>query len=155
MAEEQIFKDILKKNKLRVTATRLKIFKLFMKTEEHVTVEEMYNRVRKSDPGIGYATVHRTLKLLAAHDLARELDLGDRVWRYEHILDHEHHDHLVCLGCGRTIEFLCPQIETRQERIVEQYKFRPERHRLQIYGWCETCWKKRKKGELAHAGTIK
>ena len=152
MQEEKIFKDVLKKNKMRVTGTRLKIFKLFMKIEEHVTVEEVYHRVRRSDPSIGYATVHRTLKLLAGHGLAREIDLGDRVSRFEHVLDHKHHDHLVCLECGRTIEFLCPQIESQQKRIVEQYQFRPEQHRLQIYGTCETCWKKKKKGGRTYAG---
>ena len=151
MGEEQYFKEVLKKNRMRITGTRLTIFKVFLKIQEHITVEALYNRIRRRHPHIGYATVHRTLKLLVKHGLAREVDFGDRISRFEHTYDHDHHDHLVCQKCRKTIEFYCPEIEEYQNKVTRHHRFHPLKHKMQIFGYCEECWKKMKK-EQVHAG---
>lgn len=151
MNEEKIFRETLKKNGMRVTGTRLVVLKAFLKVEEHVTVERLYDRVKKRHPQIGYATVHRTLKLLARHGLAREIEFGDRISHFEHTYEHDHHDHLVCQQCGKTIEFVCPEIEEFQAKVVRHHRFQPIRHKLQIFGYCEECRGKTQK-EKGHAG---
>ena len=82
-----------------------------MKREEHTTAEELYGIVKKRDRTIGQATVYRVVRLLCEAGLAREVDFGDGVMRYEHLYEHKHHDHLICRSCGRTVEVCDPVIE--------------------------------------------
>lgn len=137
--EEQIFRDILKNKGMRITNPRLNILNVFLSIEKHVSVEELFTTARASVPGTGYATVHRTLKLLCECGLARQVDLGDRISRFEHNYNHEHHDHLICTVCGKTIEFHCVIIEEKQEKVAKQHGFTYTSHKMQIYGCCSTC----------------
>jgi Fur family ferric uptake transcriptional regulator len=93
--------------------------------------------VRRKYPGIGYTTVYRTMKLLCEAGLASERHFDDAVTRFE--IQHEHHDHLVCLRCGKIVEFECAMIESAQDRIVQEYGFRLLRHRHELYGHCPSC----------------
>ena len=88
-------------------------------------------------PNIGYTTVYRTMKLLCDAGLATERHFDGGVTRYE--IEHEHHDHLVCLRCGKIIEFECAMIEKTQQEIADRYRFRVLRHRHELYGHCDTC----------------
>ena len=93
--------------------------------------------VRKQHPNIGYTTVYRTMKLLCDAGLASERHFDDAITRYE--IAHEHHDHLVCMRCGKIIEFECAMIESTQTEIADRYGFRVLRHRHELYGHCESC----------------
>ena len=86
---------------------------------------------------IGYTTVYRTMKLLCEVGLASERHFDDGVTRYE--IDHEHHDHLVCVNCGKIIEFECEAIEASQNEIAERHDFRILHHRHELYGHCAAC----------------
>ncbi|MCP5066622.1 MAG: transcriptional repressor, partial [bacterium] len=97
----------------------------------------LYQRVREKHPSIGYTTVYRTMKLLCDAGLSHERHFDDGITRYE--IDQEHHDHLMCLRCGKIIEFDCQMIETAQDEIVERYGFRLLRHRHELYGHCPEC----------------
>src|SRR6185369_12950065 len=90
------------------------ILDIFLSTHQHVSVEELYLKIKQSNPGIGFATVYRTLKLFAEAGLAREVLLHDGQTRYEHVVAGEHHDHLVCTGCNTIIEFEDETIETAE-----------------------------------------
>lgn len=136
-----IFNDFIAAKGLRHTPQREKILDMFLTTERHVSCEELYELVRKKDKGIGYTTVYRTMKLLFASGLCQELDFGDGVLRFEHKYGHEHHDHLICIKCGRFIEVIKPQIEMMQEKLAKEYRFTPLRHKLQIFGVCKKCQK--------------
>ena len=100
----------------------------------HITGEELYQRVREKHPQIGYTTVYRTMKLLCEAGLASERHFDDGVTRFE--IEHEHHDHLVCMRCGKIVEFECSMIEQAQNEIVKRYGFRLLRHRHELYGHC-------------------
>ncbi|MFC1508085.1 Fur family transcriptional regulator [Candidatus Omnitrophota bacterium] len=140
MAKEmQIFIDYLKKKDLKLTDQRSIILNTFLKTERHLSVEDMYNIAKKKDSSIGQATVFRTLKLLCEADIAKEVDLGDGKTRYEHKYGHEHHDHLVCLECGSFIEAVDVRIEKLQEELCKRHGFTPKRHKMQIFGICRKC----------------
>jgi Fur family ferric uptake transcriptional regulator len=112
---------------------------VFLKTEKHLTAEELHRLVQKRHPSVGTATVYRTMKLLRDSGLCRELRLDDGSTRYEHLYDHDHHDHLVCIGCGALVEVLDPQIEKLQEKLARRHGFRIISHKLELYGTCRKC----------------
>jgi Fur family ferric uptake transcriptional regulator len=99
----------------------------------------LYLKVKKCNPGIGQATVYRTLKLFAEAGLAREVLLHDGQTRYEHVVAGEHHDHLVCTGCNAIIEFENETIEKLQDEIAARHGFMIRNHKLEIYGLCANC----------------
>jgi len=135
----QVFVDYLRKKHLKLTDQRNAILNVFLKTERHLSVDDLYDIVRKKDSSIGHATVFRTLKLLSEAGIAKEVNLGDGKTRYEHKYDHEHHDHLVCLECGRFIEAVDSKIERLQEELCKRHGFVAQQHKMEIFGICKKC----------------
>jgi Fur family ferric uptake transcriptional regulator len=137
--EMQVFMEYLQDRKLKLTPHRELILETFLRDEGHRSVEDIYRVVREDDPRIGYTTVYRTMKLLTDSGLAREIDLADGITRYEHLYNHEHHDHMICMQCGNSIEFYDSDIETVQDEASDQLGFKVTDHKLQIYGLCGAC----------------
>lgn len=137
--EQEIFLEHIQKAGLRRTAQRDLIMEIFLRTEEHLTSEDLYWLVQKEDPSVGHTTVYRTLKLLTEAGLAREVRFGDNKTYYEHHYNHEHHDHMICTECGRVIEFFSPEIEDLQDEMAEKFGFRPTHHSLRLWGVCFEC----------------
>jgi Fur family ferric uptake transcriptional regulator len=104
-----------------------------------LTIEELLTLVKKRDPRIGYATVYRTLKMLAESGIANELHFGDGFSRYELREALSHHDHLICTACGIIVEFEEPAIEELQEQVATRYDFVVTFHRHELYGLCPSC----------------
>jgi Fur family ferric uptake transcriptional regulator len=139
--EQEVFEDYIRSKGLKHTGQRMEILENFLKTERHLTADELYRMVTKKNPSIGYATIYRTVKLLCECGLCRELRLEDGITRYEHLYGHEHHDHLICVNCGTFIEVMDPEIEKLQERLAKQKGFILKRYRLEMYGICKGCRK--------------
>lgn len=137
--ELQVFIDYLQANKLKRTPHRELILETFLENEGHRSVEDIYHAVKAIDPRIGYTTVYRMMKLMIRCGLAREIELADGITRYEHLFNHEHHDHLICMECGNSIEFYNPEIEALQDAASAQLGFKVLDHKLQIYGVCSNC----------------
>lgn len=137
--ELDVFLNFLKTKDLKLTAQREKILEIFLKTERHVTTEELYEIIKKKSPDIGQATVFRTLRLMCQAGIAEEVDLGDKKIRYEHKYGHKHHDHLVCTKCGRFIEVKEPEIESLQNKLCKKNNFLPQKHSMKIFGICHKC----------------
>src|SRR3989338_3760793 len=137
--EFQIFAEFIKTKNLRHTPQRERILDIFLSTERHVSCDELYRLVRKQDRNIGFTTVYRTMKLLSESGLCGEIDFGDGVLRFEHKYGHEHHDHLICVKCGRCIEVMKPEIEKMQDKLAKRHGFTPTNHKLQIFGICRKC----------------
>lgn len=137
-----VFREYLSNNKLRKTVQREKIIELFLATEHHLSAEELYRIVKEKYPSIGWATVYRTLKHLCEAGIATQVEFGDGITRYEHKYGHPHHDHLVCVRCGKLIETTNQEIEKLQEEIAKKHKFKTLHHRLEIFGFCYDCQKK-------------
>ncbi len=142
------FEQFVAHESLRHTEQRDHVLDVFLATERHVTVQELYDLVRKKHKGIGYATVARTLKLMCDSGVCRQVDFGDGSLRYEHKYGHEHHDHLICLKCGKFEEIYSPKLEKIQGELVKKYDYVQEKHKLDIFGFCPKCAKKhiKKKG---------
>ncbi|GAB4536044.1 MAG: transcriptional repressor [Thermodesulfovibrionia bacterium] len=137
--EQRIFDEFVRSKGLKQTEQRKEILRIFLKTEKHLTAEELYRLVKKKIPSIGFSTIYRTLKLLCECELCRELKLEDGTVRYEHLYGHEHHDHIICIRCGKFIEVVDPEIERLQERLAEREGFILKGHKLLMYGICKEC----------------
>jgi len=124
---------------MKSTMQRDKICNIFVEAKRHLSAEELYIRVKRSHPGIGYATVYRTLKLLAAAGLAQERRFEDGFTRYEVTNADAHHDHLICTGCGTIIEFENERIEALQQDVARKNRFTVLNHKLELYGLCIDC----------------
>ena len=141
LQEKEIFREHILRSGLRRTAQRDLILEIFLRTEEHLTSEDLYFLVHRQDPTIGHTTVYRTLKLLTEAGLAREVRFGDNKTYYEHHYNHDHHDHMICTECGKVIEFFSPDIETLQDEMADKFGFRPTHHSLRMWGVCVDCQK--------------
>lgn len=135
--EREALARYLEENNLKRTRQRDAILDVFLEVTGHISSEDLYQRVRERHPRIGYTTVYRTMKIFCEAGLAVERSFEDGVTRYE--IPHEHHDHLVCVRCGRIVEFECHMIESAQDRIALEYGFRLLRHRHELYGHCPDC----------------
>lgn len=140
--------DYMSEKGLRTTEQRKIIVQTFLETEAHSTIDELLEKVRESDPRVGYATVYRTMKMLTEGGMANELHFGDGATRYEVADEDAHHDHLICEECGNIVEFEEPLIEELQDRIAQQHGFVVTHHKHELYGRCadkEACAERRSK----------
>jgi Fur family ferric uptake transcriptional regulator len=137
--EREVLSNYIRNKNMKHSDQRQQILGIFLKTESHLTAEELYLMVKKKIPSIGYATIYRTLKLFIEAGLCRELQVENGLNRYEHLYGHEHHDHLICTKCGKFIEIVSQEIEALQERIAKKKGFVLEKHRLELYGICSAC----------------
>lgn len=135
----EAFCQFLKQKNLQLTSQRQLIVDEFIKVKRHVSVEELYDLVKKREKSIGQVTIFRTLKLLAEADIARPVNFGDKTVRYELNFGTEHHDHLVCLQCGDVVEVFDPELERIQDKLCAEFGFAPLRHRLEVFGTCKKC----------------
>ncbi len=139
-AEEwiEIFHARLKERALKSTTQRDEIAKAFYRLARHVSAEELYEEVKRSNPHVGYATIYRTLKLLKECELVSERHFDESQARYE-IIGEGHHDHFICERCGKIIEFQNPQLECLQREIAEELGVELVRHKMELYGICQEC----------------
>jgi Fur family ferric uptake transcriptional regulator len=135
--ERQALASYLDDNRLKHTRQREAILEVFLETRGHITSEDLFGKVRELYPHIGHTTVYRTMKILCDAGLASERHFDDGATRYE--IEHEHHDHLVCLRCGKIIEFESSMIEGAQQEVAKRHGFRLLRHRHELYGHCSDC----------------
>jgi Fur family ferric uptake transcriptional regulator len=136
---KDIFRNYIREKGLRNTRQREEILNAFLSSEKHITVEDLFNAIKVKNPEIGYATVHRNLSLLRECGLADEIKIGKEKARYEPKFGQKHHDHLICVKCGRFIEVNDAKIEKLQDKLAEANDFIPVRHKLEIYGICKQC----------------
>ena len=132
--------DDLKNSGLKATFPRLKILELFHKaqqkaTDRHMTAEDVYKLLLLEDMDIGLATVYRVLTQFEQAGLLQRhhFDSGKAVFELN---EGQHHDHLVCLQCGRVEEFFDPEIEKRQNRIAKDRGYEVHDHALYLYVDC-------------------
>ena len=132
-------KTYMAKNGLKSTDQRRLIVETFFHSQRHVSIEDLRSRARAVDPRIGYATVYRTLKLLAECGVALERRFDDGLTRYELADEDAHHDHLICLACGEISEFSEPRIEVLERSVAERHGFELTMHKHEMYGTCARC----------------
>ena len=129
--------EYMRDNGLKSTRQRQAIFDVFIETTDHLSLDQLLVMVQERMPGIGYATVYRTMKLLTDAGVAHERRFHEGSSQYEPVdLSHDHHDHLICSLCGHIFEFEDDIIEERQRLVAQQFGIRLTRHRLELWGDC-------------------
>ena len=123
------------------TSQREIITRTLFSLERHVGAEELYDIVARDHPQIGLATVYRTLNLLVDKGLIQVRQFGDGWKRYENS-PQAHHDHLICVECGKVVEFEDSEIEMLQAKVAQEHDFLPVKHRMVLYGRCSKCREK-------------
>jgi Fur family ferric uptake transcriptional regulator len=137
---KQKFEQFLKQKGYKVTKSRLELIDKIASYGSHFEIEQLVVWVSNQDKGVASrSTIYRTVKLLQEFGAIREvIKLGNRTI-YEFIAGKPHHEHLICVKCGKIIEFYREDIEEIQDKVCEEYKFTPINHRLEIFGVCDGC----------------
>ncbi|WP_349741520.1 ferric iron uptake transcriptional regulator [Roseateles cavernae] len=128
--------DEIKNSGLKATLPRIKILEIFQKTaQRHMTAEDVYKALLTEGADIGLATVYRVLTQFEQAGLLsrNHFESGKAVFELN---EGHHHDHLVCLTCGRVEEFFDAQIEERQHAIAKDRGFELQEHSLALYASC-------------------
>ena len=138
-------KELLKSKGLKVTNQRVIILDTLSRVRgQHLTMEEIYDIVKKDSPEIGLATIYRSIQLLCQLGLVNRIVLNDGINRYE-IADKSerhnkhHHHHLVCVNCGKVIEFEDDLLEVLEETIKLKMHFITVNHEVNFFGYCSDC----------------
>ncbi|WP_315067231.1 Fur family transcriptional regulator [uncultured Clostridium sp.] len=138
-------KEDLKKKGYKLTPQRRSIVDTIIDNEgQHLTAEEIYDKVKKSCPEIGLATVYRTILLLEELGVISRLELNDGCSRYEilHSNETHRHHHLICNICHKVLEVQDDLLEDLEVDIQNRYKFKILDHSVKFYGICDECQKK-------------
>lgn len=123
----------------RLTPQRMRIVEAVLAEEDkHLSADDIYTILRENHPEIGIATVYRTLEILRELGIVNQLTFEEGVSRYEYSA-REHHHHLVCLKCGKVIEFSNDELERLEQKLARKYDFQIVGHHLKLYGYCSLC----------------
>ncbi|CAG7857864.1 Ferric uptake regulation protein [biofilm metagenome] len=127
---------------LKVTLPRVKILQILenQATERHLTAEQVYKILLSEDEEIGLATVYRVLTQFEAAGLVtrHHFEGGNSVFE---LSDGDHHDHIMCIKCGKVDEFTDNFIEAQQKKIADRLGYELTAHGLYLYGYCPQCKK--------------
>jgi Fur family ferric uptake transcriptional regulator len=131
--------SILKEAGLKVTVPRLKILQLLQQNQDqHFSAEGLYRMLQQQGNDIGIATIYRVLTQCAEAGLVKRLQFEGGRSHFE-IAQDDHHDHIVCIRCGRVEEFHDDVIERRQQQVAHDAGFDLEDHSMVLYGLCVDC----------------
>ncbi len=140
------FKKLLKTNNLKFTKQREAILKVLYTNSDHFSPESLHALIKRDYPNlnVGIATIYRTLNLLEENGIVTSISFGVQGKKFE-LGNKPHHDHMICVNCGKIIEFEDEVIEKRQYEIAKKYDFKIEHHLMQLFGLCKECQKNSKK----------
>jgi Fur family ferric uptake transcriptional regulator len=124
---QQGFIEKLKEKGLKPTSERLLIFKEATKLPHHFSADELAFKVWQKDERVSRATVYRTIPLLLEFGVLREVVFSDK------------HQHLICLKCGKIIEFSDDRMETPLDEACEKFNFKAVAHKTEVTGYCKNC----------------
>lgn len=130
--------EFIRRKGLRRTVQREQIVNVVFSRDEHFTAEELFDRVRKVDTETSRATVYRTLGLLVEADLLRQIDLGENQVTYDpNFLNKPSHNHLVCIDCGKVVEFEDHNVDIQTDCVSRRLGFKTVRQSIKIEANCE------------------
>ncbi|TGK18804.1 transcriptional repressor [Leptospira fluminis] len=134
--EIKTFSDYLQKKGLKITNQRMLVAERIFSLHNHFTAESLLEEFKDQRDKISKATIYRILSIMVEAKLLQEHNFGQDYKYYEHIIGHSHHDHIICVDCGRIVEFMDERIEQLQEQAAAANGFKITGHSLNIYGSC-------------------
>lgn len=137
--ELETWNEVLRRHHRKLTGPRLRVAEKFLTLDDHVSADDLQDRLRREGTPVSKATVYRTLSILEESGLLQSHDFGNGRKLYEKAEGRPHHDHLFCIACGAVIEFHEEKIERLQEVVVARYGFVPVYHSHKIFGYCAKC----------------
>lgn len=126
---------------MRITNQRALILEIIRQGQGHLDADEVYRRARQKQPRLSLSTVYRTLQTLKKLGLVDEVHFDEDHHHYEVKPATEHH-HLVCLGCGRVVEFQYPLARLVKKNVPEARDFEIAGSEVRITGYCPACRQK-------------
>lgn len=146
MSDSDLAKQ-LKQKGYKLTAQRQAVINVISKnSERHLSIEQIYDLVRKDCSDIGLATVYRNLLLFVKLGFVHKLDFDDGYSRYElntNEKNHRHH-HLICMNCGSVTSMEEDLLGDLEKKVLDKYNFKIKDHRVKFYGYCRNCINKNK-----------
>ena len=149
---EEAFVRYLRSQQIKYTKPRRTILRAALGLPVQFDAEQLLALMHKAGDRVAKATIYRTLPLLVDSGILKQVRLSDSQAHYEHILEDEPHDHIVCHRCGRIIEFESRRVEQLRDQIARENDFRAVSHRFGITGYCATCAKSQPANETQQGG---
>ncbi len=143
------FREFVKARGLRYTAGREAILRGALGLRGHFDPEDLLAAARRHSRGVSTASVYRTLPLLLEAGIIQPVETSGRHSRFELAIGRGHHDHMLCTGCGRVIEFYSPELERLQDELCAERSFKGTAHTLEIKGLCGKCGAAKQAGRSA------
>jgi Fur family ferric uptake transcriptional regulator len=137
--EIEVFREYVRKKGLRNTPEREIIITEIFSTHDHFDVDELYLRLQNKKKKVSKPSIYRTIPHLLEAGLIQEAYFEDGHQHYEHIYGHEHHCHLRCVKCGKTIEFTEPMLKKLEAKLAKKFDFAVGGHKLEVTGFCSKC----------------
>ncbi|MCK4385717.1 MAG: transcriptional repressor [candidate division Zixibacteria bacterium] len=135
----KIFAKYLNSRDLKLTKERKTVLEEISLHTGHLEAEDLWHNLRKKKKRASRATIYRTLDLLVDSGIVRKVDFGHGHSHYEQVLGHAHHEHMICIKCGKVIEFPDEKIERLIKKLCEKSGFKHTSHCFQIFGYCKEC----------------
>jgi len=138
-ASLEAFRRYLREHNLPVTGQREQVAEVVLSSDAHLSADDIERELKSRGAHVGKATVYRTLDLMVAGGIITARDFSEGFRRFERASGRQHHEHLICLRCGKVIEFVNERLERMKALIADEYGFRHHHHRLEIFGTCPEC----------------
>lgn len=138
---KQIFTQFLKKGKNRITTERYEVLDAVINFKGHFGADDLYVEMKNNNSSVSRATVYNTIDLLEQSDIITKRNFGENSHKYECTFKQQRHDHIICLDCGKIIEFTNQKLKLLPEEICLEKGIEYFSHSLNIYGKCKECKK--------------
>lgn len=133
----EIFRTFLKEGKNRITPERFEVLDAALEHDGHFGADDLFIQLKNLKSKVSRATVYNTLELLAQYDLLIKRNFGDNLTRYENNFKKQTHDHLICVDCGKIVEFSEPRLNKIPQEVSERLGFEIDSYSFNIFARCK------------------
>jgi Fur family transcriptional regulator, ferric uptake regulator len=133
----EVFRTFLKKGKNRITPERFEVLDAALEHQGHFGADDLFIKLKNLKSKVSRATVYNTLELLAQCDLLSKRNFGDNLNRFESNFKRQTHDHLICVDCGKIVEFSDIRLNKIPQEVSEKLGFEMDSYSFNIFARCK------------------